>query len=122
MIRIAVGISLVVALLGLSACKKDESAENASKPVTKEEMQQAFAGAAPEVRQAAEQAAGDSAGVQSGESLERLQALSEVPDLTPEQRQAIARSRNAMLKQLQAEAAGGSAQAQQVIQRYQSSR
>lgn len=122
MIRFAVGISLVVALLGLSACKKDDPAGNASKPVTKEEMQQAFAGAAPELRQAAEQTAGDAAGVQSGESLERLQALSEVPDLTPEQRQAIARSRNAMLKQLQAEAAGGSAQAQQVIQRYQSSR
>lgn len=122
MIRLTVGVSLVVALLGFSACKKGEPAENASKPVTKEEMQRAFAGAAPEVRQAAEQTAGDAAAVQSGESLERLQALSEVPDLTPEQRQAIARSRNAMLKQLQAEAAGGSAQAQQVIQRYQSSR
>lgn len=120
--RIFLGLGLTAACLFLGACKKDEAAADAGKPVTKEEMQQAFAGAAPEVRQAVEQVAGDAAGVQSGESLERLQALSEVADLTPEQRQAIARSRNAMLKQLQEQAAGGSAQAQQVIQRYQSSR
>lgn len=122
MTRIALGLGLTVACLFLSACKKGEGAADASRPVTKEEMQQAFAGAAPEVRQAVDQVTGDPAGVQSGESLERLQALSEVADLTPEQRQAIARARNAMLKQLQEEAAGGSAQAQQVIQRYQSSR
>lgn len=120
--RLFVSISLVAAGLCFCACKKDSVADDAAKPVTKQEMQQAFAGAAPELRQAAEQASTDAEGANSGESLERLQALSEVPDLTPEQRQAIARSRNAMLKQLQAEAAGGNAQAQQTIQRYQSSR
>lgn len=115
-------IAVLTAALALAACKKSDSSAAADAPVSKAEIQQAFADAPTEVRQVAEQAAGDIEGENAKEAFGRLQSLSEVPDLTPEQRKTLARSRNAVLKQLQAGAAAGDQQAQQMIQHYQSSR
>jgi hypothetical protein len=106
----------------IAACKKDDSAAAVDAPVTKAEIQQAFADAPAEVRQVAEQAATGVEGENATEAFARLQALGEVPDLTPEQRKTLARSRNAVLKQLQAGAAAGDAQAQQMIRNYQATR
>lgn len=114
--------SLLAVGLFAGACSKSETAAAETEAVSKADMQNVFADAPAEVRQVAEQAAADAESQNAPEAFSRLQALSEVPDLTPDQRRAIARSRNAMLKQLQTGAQNGDQQAQQMLQRYQSSR
>lgn len=115
-------LTALVAALLLPACDRSSPAVNMDAPVTKEELGEAFADAPAEVREAAEQAGSDAEADNAKEAFARLQALNEVSDLTPEQRQTLARSRNAVLKQLQTGAANGDQEAQQMLQHYQTTR
>lgn len=115
-------LSLFAVVMLMGACKRSETGAVQSGPVSKADMQKAFADAPAEVREVAAQAAADAESQNVSQAFARLQSLSEVPELTPDQLRTIAQSRNAMLKQLQAEAEKGDQQAQQALRTYQSSR
>lgn len=114
--------SLLALLLLMGACKRSETDSVQTGTVSKADMQKLFADAPADVREVAAQAAADAESQNVSEAFTRLQSLSDVPELTPDQLRAIAQTRNAMLKQLQAEAEKGDQQAQQALRTYHSSR
>ncbi|MCW5558473.1 MAG: hypothetical protein KIT22_11665 [Verrucomicrobiae bacterium] len=85
-------------------------------------VRSAFAGAPSALRQEAEAAADGIAGGDYVGSLGRLQMLSSSPDLSPEQLQALAQSRTAVITKLNEAAAAGDARAAAAMETYRGSR
>ncbi len=106
-------------LLPLCGCGKDAGQGlPADLSKTPAEVQSAFAGAPPGLKQAADEAAqGISAGEYAG-SMERIGELSTVPDLTSEQRRALGDAQTALVQKLSAAEAAGDAQAAAAMSRH----
>lgn len=100
----------------LVACSKDEGPVAVPIDQAPEAVNSAFATAPDDVRLAAEKAAQSVAAGQYVNSYFSLEALSSNPNLTPEQRRALAESQMAVMGKITEAANQGDQQAEQAIQ------
>lgn len=85
-------------------------------------VHQAFDGASAELKKAADEASEALANGDYDVSLGRISELSSRPDLSSEQRTALAQSQVALMRKLQEEAAAGNAKAAQLMELHRASK
>jgi hypothetical protein len=107
---------LSAALLVLSGCggAGDAPAEVSAQDVP-QKVGAAFADAPAETRKAAEEMAAD-VSTKPDEAIRGFEQMSQRPELTPAQRDAMAQAMAAAISELQKAAAAGNAQAQQALE------
>ncbi len=104
-------------LLSIPACDRGADAPK-TLPIEQasDQVKSSFAGARPEVRQAADDAAKSMQQGNYVDSFNRLEELSVESDLTPEQRQKLGESRAAVMLKVTDAAAGGDANAAKALE------
>ncbi len=105
----------------MTGCKPDVAPDAVTTGQAANQLTNAFGQAGGELKEFA-QGVADSMNGSSDDSLARLQALGQSPDLTPEQRQALGQSQAAVLKKLREAAASGNQQAAEQVERYRASK
>lgn len=115
-----VGLLLAAGLMG---CGRGGAAPEAV-PVGEapSKVRQAFDSSGAELKKAADEASQALADGAYDVSLGRIADLSARADLSPEQRQALAQSRIAVMRKLQEQAAAGDAKANQIMEMHRASK
>lgn len=117
------GILILTAATLVVGCNRSSSrSSELTVPESATNVQSAFLGASEDIRQAAGEVVSAAQAANPMAAYVHLENLSSKPALTAEQKQAVFEMQMALVHQLQAESAKGNAAAEELLNRYRSSK